>query len=145
VRIAVIADTHDRVPATLPKLLRGAEEIWHLGDVCAPSILDQLNDTGCALRVVRGNGDFDFNWPLTLNLERGGVTFHLVHIPPRQPPTGCSVLLHGHLHVPRDEVIDGVRWMSPGSVTWPRQGSRAGFAWLTVEDGEISSWERELL
>lgn len=29
-RIAVLADTHDRYPAGLPERLRGADEIWHL-------------------------------------------------------------------------------------------------------------------
>ena len=38
-RIAVLADTHDRCPAGLPGRLRGADEIWHLGDVCDPATL----------------------------------------------------------------------------------------------------------
>src|SRR5437660_11364829 len=33
-RIAVISDTHNRVPPQLPELLAEADEIWHLGDVC---------------------------------------------------------------------------------------------------------------
>ena len=38
-RIAVISDTHDRFPLTLPARLKGADEIWHLGDVCEPAVL----------------------------------------------------------------------------------------------------------
>ena len=38
-RIAVISDTHDRYPPGLPDRLREADEIWHLGDVCAPETL----------------------------------------------------------------------------------------------------------
>ena len=115
-RIAVIADTHDRYPPELPGLLRGADEIWHLGDVCAPETLVEFEMRGVPLQVVRGNCDgFEANWPLSLDLTRGGVKFHLVHIPPRRAPAGVRVLLHGHLHVPRDEIdVRGVRWLSPG-------------------------------
>jgi putative phosphoesterase len=56
-RVAVIADTHDRLPAKLPAQLAKADEIWHLGDVCAPAIIDQLSALGPPLRFVRGNCD----------------------------------------------------------------------------------------
>ena len=54
-RIAVISDTHDRFPASLPEGLRGADEIWHLGDVCAPETLVEFELLGPPLRVVLGN------------------------------------------------------------------------------------------
>ena len=53
-RIAVLADTHDRMPATLSAKLTKADEIWHLGDVCSPAILDALSRLGPPVRVVRG-------------------------------------------------------------------------------------------
>jgi putative phosphoesterase len=145
VRIAVIGDSHNRVPPALLGLLREADEIWHLGDVCSPYLIDEINDTGCPFRVVRGNGDFEYTWPLSLLLDRGGVRFHLTHIPPMSAPAGCDVVLHGHTHVPRDERIDGVRWLNPGSVSWPRGGSAAGFAWLSAEGGKITVWEQVAL
>src|SRR5256885_4305420 len=101
-RIAVLADTHNRFPASLPERLREADEIWHLGDVCAPETLVEFEQLGPPLHVVMGNCDAH-PWPLTLNFEREGTRFHLVHIPPRRAPRGAHVLLHGHTHVPRDE------------------------------------------
>src|SRR6185436_2332708 len=140
-RIAVISDTHDRFPPTLPEQLRGADEIWHLGDVCAPDTLIALEQPGVALRVVRGNCD-EHPWPLALNLERGGVRFHLVHIPPRSFPKGAQAILHGHTHVPRDETDPfGVRWLNPGCITRPNRGAPASFAWLTVGRGKAFQWE----
>src|SRR4051812_29775682 len=100
-RIAVIADTHDRYPPTLPARLKGADEIWHLGDVCAPETLVEFEQLGPPLRVVRGNCDAH-PWPLSLDLEREGGRFHLVHIPPRRVPADVSIILHGHTHMPRD-------------------------------------------
>lgn len=137
-RIAVIADTHDRYPPGLPGLLRKADEIWHLGDVCAPETLVEFELTGAPLRVVRGNNDNFPGWPLALTLEREGIDFHLVHIPPRRAPKGARVLLHGHTHVPCDEVdAFGVRWLNPGCISYPR-GQGCGFAWLEVQAGSFS-------
>ena len=140
-RIAVIADTHDRYPPELPGLLKGADEIWHLGDVCAPETLVEFEMHGVPMRVVRGNNDgFEADWPLSLDLTRGGVTFHLVHIPPRRAPAGVRVLLHGHTHVPGDEIdVTGTRWLNPGCISYPRAGVRS-FAWLTAEAGSFR-WE----
>ena len=140
-RIAVIADTHDRYPPTLPDRLRGADEIWHLGDVCAPSTLAEFELLGAPLRLVLGNCDAQ-PWPLTLDLEREGTRFHLVHIPPSRAPHGAQVVLHGHTHVPRDETDPaGVRWLNPGCITRPKQGERASFAWLTIEAGQPLQWQ----
>ena len=38
-RIFVLADTHNKLPPEVVDLAAGADEIWHLGDVCAPTIL----------------------------------------------------------------------------------------------------------
>ena len=137
-RIAVISDTHDRYPATLPERLRDADEIWHLGDVCAPTTLVEFEQLGRPLRVVAGNCDSYAGWPLTLDLARGGWRFHLVHIPPRRAPAGAQVVLHGHTHVPRDETDrSGVRWLNPGCINRPNRGAPASFAWLNLAGGQI--------
>ena len=140
-RIAVISDTHDHFPSTLPGRLRGADEIWHLGDVCDPAGLVEFEPLGAPLRVVMGNCDAHPGWPLWLELERESVKFFLTHIPPERAPRGCKVVLHGHTHVPRDETIRGVRWLNPGSIARPRDGAPASFAWLTVRGGKLVSWE----
>jgi uncharacterized protein len=150
-RIAVISDTHDRYPAGLPARLRDADEIWHLGDVCAPATLGEFEQLGPPLRIVLGNCDAFAVWPLTLDLEREGVRFHLTHIPPARPPgfakaplgrpAGAQVVVHGHTHEARDETdAAGVRWLNPGAVSGPRDGG-ASFAWLTVEAGRVVSWK----
>lgn len=145
-RIAVISDTHDKFPPTLPERLRGADEIWHLGDVCAPETLVEFEQLGPPLRVVLGNCDAFAGWPLTLDLTREGVRFHLVHIPPRHVPKGAHCVLHGHTHVPRDEADPlGLRWLNPGCITRPNRGAPASFAWLTVARGKPPKWELERL
>src|SRR5829696_3932149 len=51
-RIFVLADTHDKLPASLENLAAGADEIWHLGDVCAPSVLRIIETFGPPVTVV---------------------------------------------------------------------------------------------
>ena len=141
-RIAVLSDTHDRYPPSLPERLREADEIWHLGDVCAPQTLVEFEQLGPPVRVVLGNCDASFAWPLALELEREGVRFHLSHIPPPRAPRGAQVVLHGHTHMPRDETDPRrVRWLNPGCITRPNRGSPASCAWLTVERGTVTRWE----
>jgi putative phosphoesterase len=139
-RIAVLSDTHDRLPAHLRPLLSEADEIWHLGDVCSPMILMALENFGPPVRVVRGNCDDYLNWPLFLNLERAGRRIRLEHIPPQTPPAGFDLLLHGHTHVPRDEVIGGVRFLNPGCISRANRGAPASFAWLELEEGKEVGW-----
>ena len=138
-RIAVISDTHDRYPEGFPARLQAADEIWHLGDVCDPSVLGEFAALGRPLTVVRGNCDDHFGWPEEADLERGGARFLLTHIPPPRAPSGFTAVLHGHTHVPRDETRAGVRWLNPGCVSHPR-GADPSFAWLTVEAGKVTSW-----
>lgn len=145
-RIAVIADTHDRYPPGLPARLAVADEIWHLGDVCEPSTLVEFQDLGKPLHVVLGNNEWHDFWPLELRLSREGLKFLLVHIPPSRAPAGVNLVLHGHTHVPRDETDGrGVRWLNPGCITRPNRGARASFGWLELKQGQPADWRLELL
>ena len=144
-RIAVVADTHDRYPPGLPARLGAADEIWHLGDVCEVALLAEFTHLGRPLRVVRGNCDEHASWPRELHLDRVGMRFFLVHIPPIRVPPGTDVVVHGHTHVPRDETdAVGVRWLNPGCITRPRRGVPPSFAWLTIRPGKLE-WRIEPL
>jgi putative phosphoesterase len=139
-RIAVLSDTHDRLPAHVATAIVEADEIWHLGDVCTPTIVETLRTLGPKVRVVRGNCDEYSAWPLTLDFEIASHRFHLEHIPARVAPAGCDFFLHGHTHVPRDETIGGVRFLNPGCITRPNRGAPASYAWLDLKRGSAVEW-----
>jgi uncharacterized protein len=144
-KIFVLADTHDKLPVDLEALANGADEIWHLGDVCDPAILEAIETFGPSVTVVRGNCDGSFDWPLTVDLKRGGLRFRLVHIPPDRPPDNVDVVVHGHTHVPRNERIAGVRFLNPGCVTRPNRGAPPSVAILEVAaDGRLT-WRLTML
>jgi uncharacterized protein len=141
-RILVIADTHNKLPPIICELARHADEIWHLGDVCDERILEELQFLGPPVTVVRGNCDSNYEWPLVCDLTRNGIRFRLQHISPSpSQPVDCDILLHGHTHVPRDEMIAGVRFLNPGCVTRPNRGSPASVAWLEIDNDGILTWE----
>ncbi|PYK82156.1 MAG: metallophosphoesterase [Verrucomicrobia bacterium] len=143
-RIFVLADTHNKLPKRILDLAREADEIWHLGDVCEPTISGDLEALGPPVTIVRGNCDSNSEWPLVVDLVRDGLRFRLQHIPPESRPDDVDVVLHGHTHVPRNEKRGGVLFLNPGCVTRPNQGSPASVAWLEVRDGK-AQWRLVLL
>jgi putative phosphoesterase len=140
-RIFVLADTHNKLPPNLQGYADGADEIWHLGDVCRPEILTQVEAFGAPVTVVRGNCDAEFEWPLTKDVTVNGVWFRLVHIPPTNVPSGIDVVLHGHTHVPRNEVVAGVRFLNPGCVTRPNRGAPPSVAILEIAADGALNWQ----
>jgi len=141
VRIAVIADTHNHLPPSLPPLLTEADEIWHLGDICTPEILRELRAIGPPLHAIRGNCDPRGLAPESLVLERAGHTFYLQHEPTTVVPAAARFALYGHTHVPRDETIAGVRHLNPGTVGKANHGAPPSFAWLEVSEGQEPDWQ----
>jgi hypothetical protein len=143
-KIFVLADTHNRLPERVKEIARGADEIWHLGDVCAESILDQLRTIGPQVTVVRGNCDSNTDWPLVVDLVRDGLRLRLQHIPPDHSPKDADVVLHGHTHVPRNERRGSILFLNPGCVTRANQGAPPSVAWLEIADGKMN-WKLVLL
>ena len=142
-RVLVLADTHNHLPKNLETLVTSANEIWHLGDVCAESILDELRALGLPLTFVRGNCDSNFEWPLLVDLVRNGLRFRLQHIPPGRTPNDCDVLLHGHTHVPRYERVGHALFFNPGCITRPNRGAPASWARLELKRGKPPGWTLE--
>jgi len=145
-RIAVIADTHNRFPSPVAEAISTADEIWHLGDVCRAETLELVKRLGPPVTVVKGNNDFFQPWPMEEILERHGVTCRLIHIPPRPSQLGTTdLLLHGHTHVPRDEVVAGVRVLNPGTIGKANKGAPPSYAWLEIGMNGTLNWKVQTL
>jgi hypothetical protein len=133
--IGVIADTHDRWIPRVAELFRDVDEIWHLGDVCSEPILDELRAIKPKLTVILGNNDFSLDSPLSLDLERGGERFHLIHILPRRMPPNTDWLLFGHTHRTADEMHRGVHLFNPGSAGRANKGAPLSVGFLNRRKG----------
>jgi putative phosphoesterase len=145
VRIAIIADTHNRLPQHVLAAISGADEVWHLGDVCDEGVLASVTQIGPPVRVVRGNCDSCLAWPLALEFELEGYRIFLTHIPPRLAPPKIDLLFHGHTHVPRQERVGAALFFNPGCITRPNRGAPSSYAWLDLRRGEPVGWRLELV
>ena len=110
------------------------------------AVIAMLNEKKTKILAVRGNCDAEVDqmvleFPIMaeyalLPLEKHlifathGHMFHKEKLPPLQPG---DILLHGHTHIPACEGIHGIRYLNPGSVSIPKEGSWHGY--LILENG----------
>jgi putative phosphoesterase len=153
-RVVVLADTHaprrwKGCPPEVARHLRGADLILHAGDVCVPSVLDELA-AHAPVKVVRGNNDGPdvaaWGAPDTLELDLAGLPVAMIHDSGaatgrtrrmrRRFPT-AELVVFGHSHIPMDETGDGVRVFNPGSPTDRRRQPHGTIGLLRVEDARL--------
>lgn len=121
VRVGVISDTHGLLRPEVPGLLSGSDLILHAGDVGDPSVLEALRDIA-PVRAVRGNVDGGAlrDLPLTEAVQVAGHLLYMIHIlddldlDPVAAEVG--VVIHGHTHRSRNDRVDGVHYLNPGSI-----------------------------
>jgi len=141
--IGIISDIHGHLSRQAIKALEGCDIILCAGDVERPDILWELQAIAPTTAVL-GNCDHRDMGPgveAVASPLLEGVRFKMVHRPQDigEVPDDVQVVVHGHTHVPRDEVIAGVRYLNPGSSTRPRGGSSKSLIRMVVRDGKIHS------
>ena len=163
-RVVLLSDTHaprfwKRLPPAVAAQLEDADLVLHAGDVCVPSVLDELA-AYAPVRAVLGNNDGGevaaWGAPETLELELEGVRVAMVHdagakqgrvarLHRRFP--AADLVLFGHSHIPLDESAtfggpdpDGrtVRIVNPGSPTDKRRQPHRTLALLDLADGRAA-------
>ena len=145
-RIGLISDTHGILRPAVFDLFQDVDHILHAGDVGSPDILIDLQ-TIAPVTAVWGNTDgFDIRACTTeqAEVELGGVRFALAHghrvaefdrladIFPR-----AGAIVHGHSHVPRDDLVNGIRMLNPGSAGPGGAGWPPSVAIVDIEDSSI--------
>lgn len=143
--IGVVSDIHGQLDDHASQALSPCDLILCAGDVEREYILMELEALAPTI-AVKGNCDYpsiSSDVPFTASPRIGGVRFFMVHRPEDigTPADDVRVVVHGHTHIPRNEVINGVRYINPGSTTRPRGGSKKSIARLTIELGEVTDIE----
>jgi len=120
-RIGVIADTHGKVSPEVFTAFAGVSLILHAGDIGGDGIITEL-ETIARVVAVRGNTDKDLASPFfpdTRRLIVEGVELFLCHEPFRAVSLSPmpQVVIHGHTHLARREIIEHTLWFNPGSAS----------------------------
>lgn len=144
----VVSDSHGNCPS-LAMILRWAKRreigaFVFLGDGVgdlAPA--SELADFYPPWNVVRGNGDWQSDVPLSITLEFAGHRFFVCHGHINRVKENLSSLiihaqaaqaeaaLYGHTHIAFWEEINGILVLNPGSVGQPRSHAPASFATIS--------------
>ena len=147
VRLGVIGDTQGRysVDDLMAKVrvhFKAVDQIWHAGDWQNAAVLEQLRDLGKPLIVVNGNAPDDPSFPMTVSHDVDGLKVGMVHRPPNPNDPwvqALDVLIHGHTHIWRDEVIGHTRFINVASATgaWNTKNRSAGILTLDKKKVEL--------
>ncbi len=140
---ALISDTHGVLAPEALKILSGADLIIHAGDIDTPAVLNELNRIAPVV-AVQGNmdrGDWAEHLYETEAVEIGQYCIYILHDVSRLDldPTaaGIHAVVHGHTHMPSDEIQNGVRFLNPGSATQPRRNTRPSIMKLYITGAEL--------
>ena len=145
-RIGLIADTH--LPSTIrepwPEVataFRDVDLILHAGDIVTSSVLNWLERIAPVLAAL-GNNDFDMDDPRvkpTQTIDAEGWRIGMLHDVTSgvQFDAPVDVVISGHTHYERLELIDGVVHVNSGSPTLPHhQSTRLGTVGLIDVDAD---------
>ncbi len=148
-KIVLISDTHGYYEGLAGSIKeQQADYILHMGDGVeeAHRLKRELE---LPVLAVAGNNDYGTKEKeeLFLILEhipifmthghRYGVHYGREQLAEAALQKGAKLALYGHTHIFRDEEIDGVRLINPGSPTLPRGGGSPSYAVLDLTSGEL--------
>ena len=142
--IGVISDTHGLLRPEARSVLASVDRIIHAGDVDDRRTMQWLS-TLSEVTAVRGNCDRG-SWSSALPdhelITIEGTTIYVVHeiehltFDPRT--LGIAVVISGHTHQPRKELLDGVLYLNPGSAGPRRVGRPVSIGKLHVGPDGVS-------
>lgn len=146
-RLLVISDNHgktERMESILEK--ENFDLAIHLGDSELPEdYIEEKFDY-----YVEGNHDTYKYQVVVFKVENINIAiahghpasigfgFHKNAIVEFGKRNNADLVLHGHLHIASDNVIDGIRVICPGSVDYSRSGKNS-YAIITIDGDEITS------
>lgn len=117
-------------------------------DYAPKKVIPMLNSLADKIVAVRGNCEAEvdqmvLSFPCMADFSQlltDGKLLYLTHghhhSPENLPPLpNGSVFLSGHTHVKRDETVNGIRCLNPGSISIPKDGSNSC---LIYSSGEFS-------
>ncbi|MFD1927239.1 metallophosphoesterase [Sporosarcina siberiensis] len=135
-KIIVMSDSHGDKETVKAVSLQSGDKYFHCGD----SELAYTDPVFLEMHKVRGNCDFDADFPaklvvpvgdkkvLTVHGHEHGVKESLTRLYYSAKENNADIVLFGHSHLYGAEMIDGVLFVNPGSTMQPRGGKKPTYA-----------------
>ena len=158
-RIGVVADTHDRVPAIADLLQRFADKgvsmVMHAGDFCSPFSLAPFHQRGTALLGVFGRNDGDREtlaayaargmgteiYESPHSFDVGGKRILLVHEIVEVSPRSIEAhdfVIHGSSHLQSEKKVGSTIVINPGEACGWIHGKCTAMI-LNTDSGEVEN------
>lgn len=98
---------------------------------------------------VKGNNDYDFDYPNYRIIKHNGVVFLVIHshqimmfkrddaLVKKAKSVKADVVLFGHYHIFYDKVVDGIHLISPGALSYNKDQTPACYALLSINNNQV--------
>ena len=143
--IGIISDTHGLLRPEAVNVLHGVDLIVHAGDIGAPGLLRELENTA-PLVAVRGNMDYENRTnklPVTEVVTINDNLIYVLHDINRldlDPAVSeIRVVISGHTHRPSIKKRDEVLYINPGSAGPRRSVLPASVALLYIRGSSLDA------
>lgn len=124
-KIAILSDTHDNW-ANFKKSIdwinkEGIKLILHCGDISRQEIIKDAQEIfNGEIKFVKGNADFDLDFPDKMELEFNSQKIAFTHFPNIAKKLAQSknfdLVFYGHTHRPWDEKVGECHMVNPGEL-----------------------------
>jgi putative phosphoesterase len=150
-RLGIISDTHGLLRPEAAALLSDADHIIHAGDIGSPEVIAGLRKLA-PVTAIRGNIDgqaWAMGYPATAFVKLGGRSIYVLHnlgnLDLDPVAAGIDIVVSGHSHQPKIEVIDGVLYLNPGSAGPRRFALPIALATLELADTRLRPCIHEII
>jgi uncharacterized protein len=145
-RIGLISDTHGKLRPEVFDAFAGVDLILHAGDIGPIDILLELEAVAPVQAVIGNTDGFELQSRAAdlLELELGGHRVVMLHGHVLGAPTperlrmlhpDADVIVYGHTHRQRVDIVDGCVIINPGAAGAARFNLQPAVAILTLEEG----------
>ena len=90
---------------------------------------------------VRGNCDHYYDFPNFLVIPSPSGNIYVQHTPYVSKSVinehKAKIVIHGHTHTRRNELINGILFVNPGAISYARDKYDGSYAILEIEDNKI--------
>jgi putative phosphoesterase len=157
-RVALVSDTHiparaSEIPEFVEQELEDADVVVHAGDFDSEDAYNRVSSlAGDEFVAVRGNMDpLNLGLPAVETLWVGDQQFVVVHgtgpldgyedrvlqAVREERDDADAIGVSGHTHAVRDEVVEGVRLLNPGSATGASPADEATMLTVDVDGSDV--------